>query len=426
VTSPGIVGSGFIGVAIEFLPAPVQAAATTSTTGGTLPATSTYKYVVTAFNNNGETIASNEQTVTTGAGGTNSNTVNWAAVTGATGYNIYRTAAGGGSGTELKLATVGLVITYVDTAPGAPSGAYPTVNTANAPGIYTAPTKYFPILNETLKQNQATQYRKPIRHMVDVLGAVQGDVHIDGDVVLEALPDVMPYFMDASRMTVVKTGAGPYTYTGTPNALGIPTKTLSITIVRNGVVFGYTGCCVSQFKLDIANGILQATYSMIGQNELVQSLPTDSYTNDVPFGEGMYNLQLPTGTQIFDADTFSFTVNDNATPEYRMRNDTVGASFVNWGERDVTADLTRDFVSRADYDAYKTLATQAMSFTAAHAVSTTSVAVTIPGNMRDTHTTNLDSPGNVVRSKIAYKGLWDTGTARTYQLVVVTNENMTP
>lgn len=293
-------------------------------------------------------------------------------------------------------------------------------------GIYAAPTKYFPITSETLKQMQDTQYRTPIRHTVDIIGAVQGDVHVEGDIVMEALPDVMPYFLDCARLTLVKTGASsPFTYTGTPNAIAVPTKTMSVTIVRNGIVFGYVGCCVGQYKFEINNGILQVTWSLVGNNEAVQSVPSDTYANGVPFGEGQYHLELPTGSTILDADGFDFTVNDNATPNYRMRNDTVGASFINFGERQVTMDLTRDFLSRADYDAYKSLATQGFLFTASQN-SNNMITFTSPATIRDTHETNLDGQGNLIRSKIAYKSMLDTGTNRSYQIVVTTTEVMTP
>lgn len=290
---------------------------------------------------------------------------------------------------------------------------------------YAAPTKFFPFTSETLKQMQSTAYRTPIRHMVDILGAVQGDVHVEGDIVMEALPDCMPYFLDASRMTLVKTGTGPFLYTGTPNALAVPLKTMSVTIVRNGIVFGYTGCCVGQWKLEINNGILQVTWSLVGNNEAVQSVPSDTYANGVPFGEGQYHIEMPTGTQIFDADTFDFTVNDNATPNYRMRDDTVGASFINWGERQVTMDLTRDFLTRADYDAYKALSTQAVLFKASQNANNM-IVITSPATIKDTHETNLDGQGNLIRSKIAYKSMWDTGTSRAYQIAVTTTEVMTP
>lgn len=95
-----------------FLAAPVQAASSTSTTLGTLAA-GTYRAKVTAINSRGETVGSNEiSQVTTGA--TSRITWNWAAVSGATGYRIYRTAVGGGVGTETFLTEVGLVTTYVD------------------------------------------------------------------------------------------------------------------------------------------------------------------------------------------------------------------------------------------------------------------------------------------------------------------------
>jgi hypothetical protein len=425
VTTPGIGGGAFVGIGLEILPPPVQAAATSSTAGGTLPTASTYKYYVTAINANGETLVSNEQSVTTGAGATNSNTVNWATVVGATGFKIYRTAAGGATGTELLLTAVGLVTTYVDTGALSPAGALPTANTAASPGVYAPPQKYFPVKSETLKQMQAPSWRAPIRHTVDIIGVVQGDVHVEGDLVMECLVDVMPYFMDCSRMAVVKTGSAPWTYTGTPTANAIPNRTMSITVVRNGQVFGYVGCCVHQFKFALNAGILEVTFTMLGTNEAVQSLPSDTYVNDVPFGEGMYQLQFPVATVITDADTFDFTVNDNGVPNYRMRNDTVGASFINFGERVLTMNLTRDFLTRADYDAYKAYGAQAFSFAAAHGASS-SITITAPAVIKDTHVTNVSAIGTLVRSVITYKPILDATTSRSYQMVVVTSENMTP
>src|SRR5690242_18215879 len=110
---PGIGAAGILGVAREVLPPPVQSALATATTGGTITA-GTYRYVVTAINANGETIASNEQTIVT-TGSTSTVTVTWVTVAGATGFNLYKTAAGGATGTELKYKTVGLVVSDVDT-----------------------------------------------------------------------------------------------------------------------------------------------------------------------------------------------------------------------------------------------------------------------------------------------------------------------
>jgi hypothetical protein len=128
-TAPGNV----LTPATLLLAAVTQLAGSTSTSGGTLPTASTYKYYVTAITSAGETTISNEITIgPTGAGSTNSNTVNWTQLQYATGYNVYRTAAGGGTGTELKITPtpLGLVGTYIDTGANAPSGALPGANTA--------------------------------------------------------------------------------------------------------------------------------------------------------------------------------------------------------------------------------------------------------------------------------------------------------
>jgi hypothetical protein len=67
------------------------------TQGGT-PGTTHYSYAVTAVNSVGETLACTEVETTTGnatLNTTNYNTLTWTEVTGATSYNIYRTASAG-------------------------------------------------------------------------------------------------------------------------------------------------------------------------------------------------------------------------------------------------------------------------------------------------------------------------------------------
>lgn len=97
-------------ITIAVSPGPVGFGAAASGTGGTLPA-GTYVYAVTAIGALGETIASNEATVTL-TGTTSSVVLTWAAYAGATGYKIYR---GTVAGQEHLLATVGAVLTYTDT-----------------------------------------------------------------------------------------------------------------------------------------------------------------------------------------------------------------------------------------------------------------------------------------------------------------------
>jgi len=75
---------------------------TASTTGGTLSAGTTYYYVMTALNAYGQSAGTEVNTTTkSGYGSTSTNSVKltWTAVTGASGYNVYRgTSAGGETG----------------------------------------------------------------------------------------------------------------------------------------------------------------------------------------------------------------------------------------------------------------------------------------------------------------------------------------
>ncbi|MGP1665691.1 MAG: phage adaptor protein [Rhodanobacter sp.] len=92
-----------------------------------------YRYQITAINDNGETLPSSEASITVPGGALSINTVtlNWTAVTGATGYKIYGRSFG-----LLKLiATVGAVTTYNDTGYLAPFGDLPTTNTAGVGSV---------------------------------------------------------------------------------------------------------------------------------------------------------------------------------------------------------------------------------------------------------------------------------------------------
>lgn len=105
--------------------APVQAAPAASGSGSALTNTA-YYYVVTALNAMGETVASNEQTITPTAG--QNVTVSWAAVTGATSYRIYR---GTGAGAEDHyFSSAAGTTSYVDTGTAGTAGTPPGSDTS--------------------------------------------------------------------------------------------------------------------------------------------------------------------------------------------------------------------------------------------------------------------------------------------------------
>lgn len=114
------------------LTAPVQSNASV-TTGGTLTDTQAYFWVITATNANGETVKSNEKTLTISAPNQTA-VLSWAAVPNATGYKIYRGTSAGVYGASSLLTTIssGSTLTYNDT--GTATGAGQPVSPSTAIG----------------------------------------------------------------------------------------------------------------------------------------------------------------------------------------------------------------------------------------------------------------------------------------------------
>jgi hypothetical protein len=306
-------------------------------------------------------------------------------------------------------------------AVGIGGGGFMGVAWETTPGTYVAPTKYVPILSDTLAHTQETQWRRPIRQAVDNMGGVPGYATISGDIEMEALAEPLIYFHSASRATGVKSGAGPFIYTYTPNALAVQAtgKTLSITIVRNGVVFGYVGCVVASFKYTTDNAMLKATFTVMGQQESTQSMPTPAWTGLQlqPFGAGEYSIEVPTATPVTNVDTFELTIDDTGVANYRLKNTGRGPQFINWGERSVTLSLEQDFESRADYDAFKILTAQSITLKATKGTGE-EVTFTIPVAIKDAYPVGLSGQGELIRASISYQGTYDTATSAAYALVI--------
>lgn len=292
-------------------------------------------------------------------------------------------------------------------------------------GTYVAPDKYVPFYSESLKYEQDTQYRRPVRATPSVVGATPGNATVGGDISMGALTDCMIYFLHCARASVNKTGAGPYTYAYTPSALGVPTQTCSITIVRNGVVFGYTGCCVSQFVISIgSDGKMMFNVTVTGLDEAVQSSPTATWPTTEEFGAGMYNIQIPTSTQVFDADTIEFTVNDNGEGQHRLKNTGRGPQFSKWGEREVTLKTERDFESRTDYDAFKAGTSESVTATATQD-SNNEVTFVVPVANKNTYEVAIGGQADLIRASVEYMGMIN-GSGTDYTLSVKTaTENIT-
>jgi hypothetical protein len=311
--------------------------------------------------------------------------------------------------------------------PGTGAGGLLGVAVETTSGTYLAPLKFVPINSESLAFTQDTVWRRPIRQSADIVGAVKGNGRVEGDISMEAFEDVVAQMMRAARTSITKSGTTPnFTYTVVGSAVAIPNKTMSITVVRNGVVFGYVGCVISSFTFTIEDGALMFNVSILGRDEAVQSAPTPTWPTGVqatPYGAGQYNVQVPTATQVFDADSFEFSVDDGAEAQYRLRDNTNGATFVAYGERAVTASIERDFETRADYDAFKALTAQSITLLASKGTNN-NITITVPAAIKDTYEVGLSGQGDLIRASVAYNGVLDA-TGNAYTVVIKTQEDIT-
>jgi hypothetical protein len=170
------------------------------------------------------------------------------------------------------------------------------------------------------------------------------------------------------------------------------------------------------------DGILKHTANIIGLDEAAQSALTPTWPTTTPYGAGQYSLQIPTATQIYDADTFEFTSEDNAEPQHRIKTART-AQFVKFGESNASIKVERDFETRANYDQFKTVTAQAITLLASKG-SSESVQIDMPvGNIKS-YEVNLGGVGDAVRASVEYAGSIDD-TGKHYSIATKCAANIT-
>lgn len=289
-------------------------------------------------------------------------------------------------------------------------------------GTYEAPTKFFPIRSESLVWVQNTNWRRVIRGTTDPIGAIAGNGNVEGDIDMELLADVLPYFLACARGSIVKTPGPPIEYEFTPEHGAVAPNTMSITIVRNGEAFGYVGCVVSNMSFGVDNDAAVVTLSMLGNSEEDVAVPVHSFAGDQPFGAGNWTIEIPTTTQVFDADAFSLEVDEGASVQNRLK-DSLGAEFIAFGERTVTLSLDRDFESRAEYDQFKALTAKSVSVKLSTDANNM-VDFVVPVATIDTYDVSLGGVGDLVRASVQYMGVHDAGINGSYSITVTTTEDV--
>lgn len=291
-----------------------------------------------------------------------------------------------------------------------------------AVGTYVAPTKFIPIEEESLTFNQPITKRRPIQGTVDPVGSRLGPGFVEGNIKIACYHDVVPWFLYAARTTVTKTGSGPYTYAAVGSHIAQGNYSLSITIVRNNVPFGFVGCQIVSMDFSIEDGILMVDLGILGFDESVQSLPTPAYTsNGKEFQAGQYAIEY-NDVVVNTATELSISVDDSGAAEDRISG-TSGADLIRFGERTVTIGVSRDFESRDEYDLFRAATGQKFEFIATSGAH--SLTFLAPVGVADSYDIPLSGQGELVRGSVEYMADHDTGIGAGYSLTVVTDENIT-
>ncbi len=297
-------------------------------------------------------------------------------------------------------------------------------------GTYIAPTKWIPIRSESLELMEDKVWRKNLRGKADITGAIQGYLHVEGEVEFEVTADYLLYFLYASRATPAKAGAGPYTYTFTPAHVAKATtgagpttrKTLSVLATRGGNPMAYTGLSVGQLAFTVDAGVLICTASMIGVSESAQASAAATYPVSDPYGPGKVTLEIPNGTPRADVATMTLNINDNLVAANRL-NGSRNAAYQNWGEREVTLTCEADFDTLTDFTVFTAQTFQTAELLASNDPSDDEVSILLNATVEEAYKINLAGLGEVNKASLNFHGIFDTTDA--YTTTVKTNENIT-
>lgn len=295
----------------------------------------------------------------------------------------------------------------------------------NAAGV-----KFVPITEESLQYQEDKYYSPQIRQQTIESDVKQSFYSVAGDITMEADAAFLPYFLYASRHTPTKTGAAdPWTYKYVPSQAGSastaagPTtaKTLSITVVRNGVGFGYAGCVLGGYSFSVEDGILMFTANILGlSEETPASLGTPAWLSPELFGADTSSVYVaasavaPTfGAASTDFNGFEFSTSYNAEAQNRIRSDRK-ASYIAYGATEATYDTELDFIDKVEYDNFKAATTRAVKLEslrggATFALATEGVQVQINRSAYDTYEVGLGGMGDLIMAGVTGRALGIAG-----------------
>lgn len=324
---------------------------------------------------------------------------------------------------------------------GVGGGGYVGIAFETVYGTYVAPTVFHPILNESLQYNEEKYFSPAIRKSVVVNDVAQNFYHVAGDIDVDVDPAWFVHYMYCCRHTIAKTGAGPYVYTYIPSAVASagtgsgPTvpKSLSITIVRNEVVFKYVGCVVGSFNLRVEDGVLKSQMSIVGLGEIsggADSPPAPTFAAPSIMGAGSHVVSLDTAgaapafaaaSTIFN--TFQAELNNNGEPRNRIVSSRQ-ASAVVWGEGEYTITAGFDFEARGDYDNLINATAKAVRLLSTKDANNI-VSLTAFRAIYNTYPIQLEGIGDVLTADAEMRIVNQAGASGPYELKVTSPTTIT-
>jgi len=277
----------------------------------------------------------------------------------------------------------------------------------------TAGTVWVPILSEDFRYREDRYFSPQIRQQTIVSDAQQSFYHIEGDIRMEVDPTFMPYFLHCCRHNITNP-AGVYGYapssagSASTAATGLVPRTASITIVRNGIGFGYAGCVFGGYEFTIDNGVLVCTLNGFGLSETTPGgLGSPAWIQPVLFGAAAHSVYVDTAgltpafaTADLNYNGFTFTSNFNASAQNRLTSSRA-ATYIAYGETEATYSTELDFVDKTEYtnmvaNTFRAIKLESLKGGATFATATTAFKIEIFNSTYTEYAVNLAGMGDLI------------------------------
>lgn len=291
-------------------------------------------------------------------------------------------------------------------------------------GTYVPPTVYVPIISESFRYVEDRYYSPQIRQDTIVSDVKQGYYHIEGDFEMEVDVNFVPYLLFCTRHTP---SFATSTYTFVPSdagststaASGMVQRTASITIERNDIEFGYSGCTLGTLRIWLDGGILKMGGTLIGEKDNTATGDTPTWSAPSLFGADATEISTgasgltPTFTPVYDFNGFEFEANFNGAAQNRIRRDR-SASYVSFGETELTLTTELDFVDKTEYNNFvattqKAIQLESLIGGTTWAAATQAFRLTVYRGVYETYDLGLSGLGDLIMAGVTMRGIGIAG-----------------